>query len=77
LDTTPKYTFGLKTQLEKPNDVPAPNAYATEKVLTALDSTPKYTFGSRTQVEKPADTPGIKKFNFLLMSITTRTLFGY
>jgi hypothetical protein len=58
LESTPKYTFGLKTQVGKPSNYPAPGAYSPEKNIDALTDTPKYTFGLKTNLEKPSNTPG-------------------
>jgi Sperm-tail PG-rich repeat len=58
-ESTPKYTFGLKTQVGKPTNYPAPGAYSPEKSVDALTDTPKYTFGLKTNLEKPSTTPGM------------------
>lgn len=57
LDNAPKYSFGLKTQMEKPIDTPAPGTYDPDKSDKILDNAPKYSFGLKTQVEKLLDTP--------------------
>lgn len=60
LDSTPKYSFGMKTQVEKPNDTPAPDTYKIERSNTIIlyHRSPKYTFGIRPEINKPNDTPG-------------------
>ena len=54
MEHLPAYSFGLKTQVEKPSDTPAPNAYKPDKPAHA----PEYSFGVKTAVEKPSATPG-------------------
>lgn len=56
-DSTPKYSFGLKTIYEKVNDNPAPCAYKPEK-KTKLYKKQSYSFGQKVNHEKPSQTPG-------------------
>ena len=64
LDGAPKYSFGVKSQIEKPNDTPAPDAYKIERSNTIIlyHRSPKYTFGIRPADERPNDTPGMTLF---------------
>ncbi|XP_063237800.1 ciliary microtubule associated protein 1A-like isoform X2 [Bacillus rossius redtenbacheri] len=65
LDHSPKYTFGLKTQLDKPSTTPAPNVYNIPSVLGHskegnMKAAPAFTISGR-QKEHPDDrvlTPG-------------------
>lgn len=69
LDNAPKYTFGLKTNLDKPSNTPAPGDYCPEKAM--VDNAPKYTFGLKTNLEKPSNTPGTRwvPFSVLLVKL--------
>ncbi|CAH0560735.1 unnamed protein product [Brassicogethes aeneus] len=58
-DNSPKYTFGLKTNLEKPLDTPAPNAYSPFQ----RSSSKRYSFGIRTSIRKHNDTPAPNFYN--------------
>lgn len=64
LDHGPEYSFGLKPNIDKPDQVPGPGQYNPK----ILDQTPQYSFGIRPDIDKPSDIPGkITKYfaNFL------------
>lgn len=60
LEGTPKYSFGMKTQVEKPNDTPAPGTYKIERSNTIIlyDRSPTYTFGTRPIIDHSNTNPG-------------------
>lgn len=60
LNKTPQYSFGLKTNISKPNNTPAPGAYNTEKAFNS----PQYSFGLKTNIEKPNGVPGLFLYTF-------------
>lgn len=69
-DTSPKYTFGIKTQTEKPNQTPAPNVYNIPAVMGHCKEgnrkqAPSYTMSGRQK--EPSDdrllTPGPGTYN--------------
>ncbi|XP_018336730.1 outer dense fiber protein 3 isoform X4 [Agrilus planipennis] len=58
-DNAPKYTFGLKTNREKPLDTPAPNSYN----VNGLQKSPMFSFGSRNSIDKIPNTPAPNVYN--------------
>ncbi|CAH0560738.1 unnamed protein product [Brassicogethes aeneus] len=60
-DNSPKYTFGLKTNLEKPLDTPGPNVYQIPSVVCA----PAYTISGRNKepIDERVKNPGPGQYN--------------
>jgi len=58
LTDTPRYTFGLRPDINKPNNVPAPGTYSPEKNVDSMTDTPRYTFGLKPDLNKPNNVPG-------------------
>jgi len=69
-EDSPKYSFGLKTQLEKPSDTPAPGTYKMERSNTIIlyDSSPSFTFGTRPDIDHSNTNPGKHFFVFFYPS---------
>lgn len=58
VDHTPSYSFGIKTDLTKTNDTPAPNAYKA----SPLENHVSYSFGIKPDEAQSFSSPG----NFLV-----------
>ncbi|CAH1127285.1 unnamed protein product [Ceutorhynchus assimilis] len=64
-DASPKYTFGLKTNVGKPLDTPAPNVYNIPSVVGDKKGAPAYTISGRNKepLDERVKNPGPGQYN--------------